>query len=124
MLANQLTNIIDNTIRFRWTHGTIVKALGDYYGTDLYKKVPRWAHCYLRGILDARMSEIWRKEVVFSYEIDGKRLSIEDPKYREVPAQYVHENFSHTGAFIWRGDHAKYWTAPGDGQKRDIAINP
>lgn len=72
-----------------------------------YKELPRYERSYLEGVRDVLDSELWNNHLVFTYEIDGVRMAIDDPRYRAVPASEVNDKYSHTGAYSYRDDVTK-----------------
>jgi len=76
-----------------------------------YHKLPVYMREYLRGYRDAKADALW-SHMVFSYEVDGKRLSIESPEYKAYDAIYISENCTDTGCYIWRSDMSKLYTIP------------
>lgn len=116
-LAGQIRNLYLNADRFHWDSDFIQEGLHKIYNTEDYQRLPGHIAAYLGGVIDTLRHFHWQK-VVFSYEIKGKRLSIESEEYRKVKPQYVSENCSHTGCFIYR-DSGKIFTKPLEAERSD-----
>lgn len=109
-----IRNLVDNTMRFHWTHEELLTyRKGDILENPLYKKLPRWAIEYLDGYTDALMEQLWR-QVVFSYVIDkkGTRATIESDVYRSISPSVISKYYGDTGCYVWRSATDKFWTQP------------
>jgi hypothetical protein len=111
-LSHSLFNLLDNTRRFHWSHEFYMQKLLEFHHMEAFKIAPLWIKHHLEGLEWGIMREIWR-EVEFSYEVNGKRLTLSDPEYRGHPAQYISEHCANSGAHVWRADTSKFWTMPG-----------
>lgn len=80
-------------------------------GTKEYQTLPYYAREYLRGYVDAKRDMLWH-DMVFSYEIDGKRLSIDSVEYKAYMPEYVCTTALHSGAYVWKSDTSKFYTVP------------
>lgn len=70
------------------------------YGDTAWSRVPRWVRAEVRGYYNACREFAYRYDLVFSYEINGKRLAIDTEEYKNtVNYQTLDIN---TGAYIWR----------------------
>jgi hypothetical protein len=78
---------------------------------DVYKKLPRYAKSFVEGVRHHCEMLQWEL-VVFSYVVNGKRLTIESEEYRKVDPCYVSENCTDTGAFVYREFPDKLFTQP------------
>ena len=108
---HRLINLYDNALRFHWSHEFILQSKKNLLLNDpTYKKLPQWVRTYLQGYENALRMHL-EKNLVYSYEIHGKRLAIDSEAYRKVSPQYVHEHCSHTGAFVYKGSTDLYDTA-------------
>lgn len=110
-LKSRLGDLLQRVEIYGLSHDEyLTRRTAEIFESDDWKRAPEWVKSYLRGYEDGFMVALWR-EVVFSYEIDGKRLAIDTPEYRAIPPKRVNDEFSDTGAYIWRKS-GKFWTLP------------
>ena len=110
--AHDVHNIYQNAERFQWKDSQIIEAIRvNIYENPEYKKMPRYAKSFVQGVIFYLREMHWRK-VVFSYEINGKRLATNSPEYRKVSPKYVHETCSQSGCFIYAEPPNKLFTEP------------
>jgi hypothetical protein len=114
-LVHGAINLYDNAKRFQWDSDFVNESVNKHIRNDNYRKLPRYAQSHVDGALEALYKLHWRN-VEFSYEIAGKRLSIRSEEYRKVKPQEVSELWSHTGAFIYIDSPNKLFTKPEVGQ--------
>lgn len=74
-----------------------------------WKDLPVHQRWYVQGFYDGAKNLHERINIVFSYEIKGKRYSLDDPEYRKIDPCMVSSEYSHTGAFVYRDDLDKIW---------------
>jgi hypothetical protein len=72
--------------------------------TPTKEGLPRWAIEFVDGYALAFVDTIWANEVVYSYVMDGVRLAIDSPEYKQIPH---HDEKGCLiprlgGAYIWR----------------------
>jgi len=106
-----IENMVDNTMRFEWTHSFYLEGRKEMLGESAYRHLPTWAKEYLRGWEDALMQVLWRG-VVFAYEYRGKRLAITSDEYHKISPRVIHDECGHNGCYVWRSNHNKMWTKP------------
>lgn len=111
-LRNQLFNLLDNCRRFHWTHDFYLEKRAEWYATPQYKNAPLWIHQQLTGLEWGVMRIIWR-EVEYSYEVKGKRLTIGSPEYSKISPQYISANCTESGCYVWSQAPDKMFTLPG-----------
>lgn len=70
--------------------------------------LPKYAVAYVRGVVDESFSR-HRGLLVFTYEWEGKRLSIESEEYKAIRPQDIYEKASETGRFAYRKDLTKLY---------------
>ena len=110
--VHDVHNIYQNAERFQWPDKVILEAISkNIYENEQFRRLPRYAKCFVRGVIYYLREMHWRK-VVFSYEIDGERHAIDSPKYRSISPQYVHETASQSGCFIYKEPPHKMFTEP------------
>ena len=76
------------------------------YDNAEYDRIQYADRLYLHGVADTMYGLHW-SNLVFSYEVDGVRMSIESEEYKAIPPQYVNEHCSHTGQWVYRKDLSK-----------------
>ena len=110
---NDFRNLIDNTMRFHWTHERYLVYRQEILTSKRYREMPTWGKEHIRGYECALIEQLERN-TVFSYVIDenGTRAPIDSEAYRKVAPMVIHEHYSHTGAFVWRDAPDKFWTMP------------
>lgn len=99
---HRLLNLYDNALRFRLPQEEILEARNDHVFDATYHRLPQWVHMYLQGFEKALRMHL-EKNLVYSYEVNGKRLTIDSAAYQKVSPVYVSKHCSHTGAFVYRG---------------------
>jgi hypothetical protein len=101
---DSICNIYLNAARFHWSQQKILDSIEfNVYDVPEYKKLPRYSQSKIEGGLCV-LRKGHEKLLVFSYEIDGVRMTIREERYRKISPQIVHEKYSHTGAFVYRKD--------------------
>lgn len=70
------------------------------WSTPEFQRLPRWTQSYIRRYDSALYDATWCYKLVFSYEINGKRLNIDSQEYRDT-VDYQTLDTS-TGAHVWR----------------------
>lgn len=110
--VEQAENIYNNGTRFCWSHDEINRHYREHIlQNEDYRKMPRYAQSFVEGARHLLDKRLW-KEVVFSYEVKGKRLATDSPKYRKYSAEYIHKHCSETGCFVYRSNPDKMFTFP------------
>lgn len=112
-LSEQQVNMLENTMRFHWTHAFYLEKRNEWFASAEYQKAPHWVRSYLSGIEFGMMRVLWG-QVVYSYVVHGKRLTIESSEYRSISPQYISEQCADTGAYVWRDATDKLWTLPSE----------
>lgn len=96
-----ILEIYRNARDYYWSQATINGKLAVIFNSDRFKTQPIHAKEYLRGVANACFEMHWQY-LVYSYCIDGVRMAIDSPEYRQVSPQEVHEKWSDTGAYVYR----------------------
>lgn len=115
-----IRNVFDNGIRFQWDHQFICNGANDCIP---WGKVPNYSIEYLRGYRDCLMDLIWHKYVVFTYEIQGKRLAIDSDEYRQARKIVGYNGDTSTGQWSWRSNIAKPFSASSQEATSAPALN-
>jgi hypothetical protein len=99
--ADGMRNLYANAARFLWKIETISEARLAMKDEPAYRRMPQWAKAFVDGVIYVLDKEHW-KLVEYSYEINGVRYLLSDPKYRKFPAEEVNRLWTHTGAFAYK----------------------
>lgn len=102
-LQQDAINVYENALRFHWSAQFINEAVGKIMSSEDYRRLQRADAHFVYGSIETLRRLYW-SNVVFSYVVKGKRLSIESEEYRKVPAEYVSKNCAESGAFVYRND--------------------
>jgi len=73
------------------------------WGDEVFGRLPEWVKSYCRGVSDT-CSRYHQRSMVYSYVVDGVRLSIESDEYKAVSPEYIHRECSASGALSYRDD--------------------
>ena len=73
------------------------------WGDEAFRRLPQWVKSYCFGVSDT-CSRYHQRSMVYSYVVDGVRLSIESDEYKAVSPEYIHRECSDSGALSYRDD--------------------
>jgi len=106
--SEQIINIYMNAARFHWDANKVNEAVITVWTDSVYESLPRYAKSFVEGVCWKCDRDHW-KLVVFSYEINGKRMAIDEERYQKVSPREVHEKWGDTGKYIYRDNKEKIW---------------
>lgn len=111
-VAASIENVFGLAARYYWTHECLCDALNDFvYNTPAYRSLPARKAKELMDLVDAKREEHWHR-VVFSYEVEGRRYTIEEPGYKLLNPWVVNLH-SQSGAYVYRDNPSAFFTLPG-----------
>jgi len=110
-LRKQFTEYVSNTFtnaeRFYWSCDCIYESLREnIFNTNDYAKCPMWLHAYIDGYIERCFEQHW-KLVIFSYEINGKRVTIQSNNYRKIPPNKIDTS---TGCYVYIDSPEHFFT--------------
>jgi hypothetical protein len=112
LMIARVNTIYDTAIEQHYTAKQITNRYCEIVlQTPEYNKLPYYVRQYINGYRDARQHALWTM-VVFSYIVDGARLSLESPEYKQYDSIYIHDNCIDSGCYVWRSDTSKLYTMP------------
>jgi hypothetical protein len=120
-LVANMASLLDDWQRYQWSNAEYLARRSALYQGNDYQRATIATREFLRGMESYAMGAIWRA-LVYSYVVNGERLSIESAEYRAVSPQYVSEHCLESGAHIWRTS-GKLFDAPQLPQNLD-GLNP
>lgn len=106
--SHQIVNIYMNAARFHWDSSKVNEAVIAIWNDSAYKNLPNYAKSFIDGVRWKCDKDHW-KLVVYSYEIKGVRMAIDEERYRKVSPREVHEKWGDTGKYIYRDNKEKIW---------------
>lgn len=99
--ASQLANLYANTIRFQWNSEFLEEKIREIQAESYFRKLPRYAKSFINGVIHMLEKDL-NQNLVYSYEINGKRVPINCEEFRKIPAKTVYEKWGNTGAFVYK----------------------
>ncbi len=81
----------------------------ELYASSDWQRLPGRTREFLLGYICACREYMMCDSLVWSYEVNGKRLPIDSEEYAAILPREIHEKHGHTGAFVWRDDPACIW---------------
>ena len=71
-------------------------------------RLPQWAQRQLTGARDSLVELAYRQDLVFAYDYNGKRYTVDSEEYKKLSPREVSENATFSGD-VWRHDLDKVW---------------
>lgn len=89
------------------THKEICKTLKEQvYNTVLWKRIPEWLRCYVRGCIDTRLELLYQYELEWKLPFNGVLYSKWDELPEEGKKHYMQADTS--GNHFWRNSEDKF----------------